>query len=463
MTDHVHGPTYDEMLDPSLIRPDLRQAALAAKAEGRELDPVNLFNITWKDEHGRPRFVVLPKALTGVDAPIAVMYGREFPTGSHKVGATWSITMEAQLSRRILPDRHTCVWPSTGNYGIGGAWVSGRTGYRSLVLLPAEMSEERFRKIAYYGSDFVKTPGCESNVKEIYDECARIRATKPDHVVLNQFEELANYRFHYYVTGNSALEAAAVAGREGVGNGRPAAFVSAMGSSGTIAAGDRMKEVAPGCRIVGVEPVQCPTLFDNGFGGHDIQGIGDKHVTWIHNVMNMDMMVCIDDMEAKQGLQLLTDPVGTAYLRERAGLDEPTLHQLSTLFGISGVCNILASIKAAKAYGFGKDDLIVTVATDSIDRYHTVMAQLDQAFGKLDATEARVRHVAIFLKQKTDYVQEGTLEARRRWHNLKYYTWIEQQGKTVDELRAQAGQEWWQAERARIPAIVRQAREARGF
>lgn len=463
MTAQVHGPTYDEMLDPTTIQPDLRRAALAARTEGRELDPVNLYNITWKDDEGRPRFVVLPKALTGVDAPIAVLYGREFPTGSHKVGATWSITQEAQLTGRIDPARHVCVWPSTGNYGIGGAWVSGRTGFRSLVLLPMEMSEERFRKIAYYGSDFVKTPGCESNVKEIYDECARIRAARPDHVILNQFEALANYRFHYHVTGNSALEVAALAGSEGHGNGRPAAFVSAMGSSGTIAAGDRMKEVCPDCRIVGVEPVQCPTLFDNGFGGHDIQGIGDKHVTWIHNVMNMDLMVCIDDIESKQGLQLLTDAVGVGYLREHLGLDEGTLGRLATLFGISGVCNILASIKTVKAYGFGADDLVVTVATDAIDRYPSVMQKLDDQFGRMDATEARVRHVSIFLKQKTDFVQEGTLQNRRRWHNLKYYTWVEQQGKTVDELRAQAGQEWWQAERARVPEIVKQAREARGF
>ena len=463
MTKLVFGPTYEEMLHPSTIRADIRESALSAASEGRELDPVNLYNITWRGADSRPYFLILPKELTGVDAPIALMYSKDFPTGSHKVGATYSITMESQLSGRIVPGAQVCVWPSTGNFGIGGAWVSGRMGYKSLVLLPEMMSEERFKRIADYGSDFIRTPGCESNVKEIYDECARIRATRPDHLVLNQFEETANYRFHYYVTGNTAVEVAALAKADGVGDGRVAAFVSSMGSAGTIAAGDRAKEANPNCRIVGVEPVQCPTLYENGFGGHDIQGIGDKHVTWIHNVMNMDMMACTDDMESKQALQLLTDPAGQAYLADKVGIKAETVSLMSRIFGISGVTNVLAAIKAAKAYQFGPKDLVVTVATDAIDRYYSVMAQLDAAYGKLDVNEARVRHVSIFEKQKTDYVQEGTQAARRRWHNLKYYTWIEQQGKDVKDLNAQASQDWWQAERDLIPSVVAKQKEARGF
>jgi cysteine synthase len=459
----VFGPTYEEMLHPDRVRPDIREAALKAARDGDELDPINLYNITWKDATNRPYFLVLPPELTGVEAPIAVMYSKDFPTGSHKVGATYSIAMESQLSGRIVPGEQVCVWPSTGNFGIGGAWVSGRMGYSSLVLLPEMMSEERFKRIARYGSDFIKTPGCESNVKEIYDKCAEIRATRPDHDVLNQFEELANYRFHSHVTGNTAVEVARLAAAEGHGDGRVAAFISSMGSSGTIAAGDRCKEVHPECRIVGLEPVQCPTIYENGFGGHDIQGIGDKHVTWIHNTRNMDAIICIDDMESKQGLQLLTDPAGKEYLATQAGIDEATVELMSQFFGISGVCNVLGAIKAAKAYGLGSKDLIVTVATDAIDRYHSVMGQLDEAFGKVDACEARVRHVSLFLRQKTDYVQEGTSEARRRWHNLKYYTWVEQQGKTVEQLNAQASQSWWRDQRAQTPEVDRLQREARGF
>jgi cysteine synthase len=459
----VYGPTYDEMLDPSLMPKDKRAQALAAVDEGRHLDPINLFNITWKDRQGRPRFVLLPQALTGVEAPICVLTGRFFPTGSHKVGATYSIAMESQLEGRIVPGQHTCVWPSTGNFGIGGAWVAPRMGYKSLVLLPAEMSRERFERIASYGSDYIATPGCESNVKEIYDACKEM-ARRPGHVVLNQFQETANYRFHYHVTGNSALDAARLLQGQGVGRGHAAAFISAMGSSGTIAAGDRLKDDDRRCLIVGLEPVQCPTLYENGFGGHDIQGIGDKHVTWIHNVMNMDALMCIDDMECKLGLQALAEAPGQEYLVQDLGVAAEQAATLGVTFGISGVCNILGAIKTARHYRLGKDDLIVTVATDSLDRYPSVLAQLTAAHGKpMTRACAASRHKRIFLNQKTDWVQEGTVHNRRRWHNLKYYTWVEQQGKTVAELNAQASQEWWQAERARIPEIVNRQKAARGF
>ncbi|HHY93946.1 MAG TPA: pyridoxal-phosphate dependent enzyme [Firmicutes bacterium] len=458
---YVYGPTFEEMLYPDRIPADIRARALRAKQE-EPLDPINLFNITWKDPQGHVNYVVLDKALTGVDANIVVLYGKEFPTGSHKVGATYSVAMEKQLLGEIVPGEHTLVWPSTGNYGIGGAWVGPRLGYDSLVLLPAEMSQERFERIASYGARYIKTPGCESNVKEIYDKCKEL-AQDPQNRILNQFEVMGNYQFHYFVTGNSALEVIGELAARGVGNGRVSAYVSAMGSAGTIAAGDRLKQAFYECRIVGLEPIQCPTLFLNGYGGHDIQGIGDKHVTWIHNVMNMDAMMCIDDIESKKGLQLLTDPAGVQYLIDEAGVKAEDARKWSQIFGISGVCNVLGAIKTAKYYGMGSRDNIVTIATDAIDRYHSVMAAMARQYGTMDRTRAAVYLESVFHGVKTDWVQEGTWETRQRWHNLKYYTWVEQQGKTVEELNAQKNQDWWIAYQEQVPEFDRMLRQARGF
>jgi len=455
----ILGPTFEEMLHPQTIAPDIHRRALAARASD-PLDPINLFNITWRDPQGRIYYHVLPKELTGVDAPIVVLYARDFPTGSHKVGAAYSVLIEKQLFGEVDPYVHTLVWPSTGNYGIGGAWVGCRMGFKSVVVLPEGMSQERFRQIESYGATVIKTPGSESNVKEIYDKTWELRQD-PNVRILNQFEVMGNYRFHYHVTGNTIVELAAELAARGIGNGRVAAFTSAMGSAGTIAAGDRLKQVWPEHKIVGLEPIQCPTLYSNGYGSHDIQGIGDKHVTWIHNVLNMDALMCLDDVECKKGLQLLTEEAGWRTLH-RHGVPEASVQKMATIFGISGVCNVLGAIKTAKFYGFGPRDLIVTICTDAIDRYHSVMADLTRRYGFMDDTEAAVRLVSIFHHQKSDWIREGTREARRQWHNLKYYTWIEQQGKTVAELDAQLDPEWWLRHQEMVGEIDRRLKEARG-
>ena len=442
MKKFVIGPTFEEMLHPEKIDSRIRQKALKTLKED-PLDPINLFNITWKDANNNIYYVILPRELTGVDSNIIVLYSKDFPTGSHKVGATYSVIMEKQLTGEVDPSIHTLVWPSTGNYGIGGAWVGCRMGFRSIVILPELMSQERFDLIKYYGADLIKTPGCESNVKEIYDKCWELRHKDPNIRILNQFEVMGNYRFHYYVTGNTIVELVKQLAKSGIGNGRVGAVVSAMGSAGTIACGDRVKQEFYEAKIVGLEPIQCPTLYWNGYGGHDIQGIGDKHVTWIHNVMNMDAIMCIDDMECKKGLQLLTDPVGMEFLANDVGIPEETVKKMSEIFGISGVCNVLGAIKTAKFYNFTEKDNIITIATDAIDRYHSVMKQLDEQFGKMDRCEAKSRFVSIFQNVKLDWISEGTREARNRWFNLKYYTWVEQQGKTIEELNAQRSQSWW--------------------
>ena len=448
----ITGPTFEEMLHPGKIAPRIRKQALAA-ATADPLDPINLYNITWRSPVGKTYAYVVPKALTGVDAPIVVLYSKDLPTGSHKVGAAYSVLIDKELFGEVDPSIHTLVWPSTGNYGIGGGYVGCRMGFDSIVILPAGMSKERFERIQSYGARIIATPGCESSVKEIYDKCKELKAQDPERIrILNQFEVFGNYRFHYYVTGNTIVELAAELAAQGIGKGRVAAFCSAMGSGGTIAAGDRLKQVWPEHKIVGLEPIQCPTLFNNGYGDHDIQGIGDKHVTWIHNVYNMDALMCLDDVECKKGLQLLTEEPGWRVLAD-AGVSQEDIQLMSTTFGISGVCNVLGAIKTAKFYGLGKDDVVVTILTDAVDRYHSVMAQMTATYGKMGKVEAQVRLESIFHGQRLDWILEGTREARARWHNLKYYTWIEQQGKTVAELNAQRHQEYWLAEQARIAEI----------
>ncbi len=449
----IIGPTFEEMLHPNQIDPQVRRQALDMMTRD-PLDPINLYNITWRDANNRIYYETLPRELTGVDAPIVVLYAKDFPTGSHKVGAAYSVLVEKELSGQVDPRIHRLVWPSTGNYGIGGAWVGCRMNFDSIVILPEEMSRERFEMIRSYGASLYLTPGCESNVKEIYDKTRELENADPEHIrILNQFEVMGNYRFHYHVTGNTIVELAAELEAQGIGNGKIAAYTSAMGSAGTIAAGDRLKQVWPDHKIVGIEPVQCPTLYWNGYGGHDIQGIGDKHVTWIHNVFNMDAIMCVDDVESKMGLQLLTEKAGWKTMIDRYGLPENSVLKMAQIFGISGVCNVLGAIKTAKFYNLGRNDVIVTICTDAIDRYRSVMAQMTATFGAMDETEAAVRLVSIFHKQKLDWIQEGTRQAHNRWHNLKYYTWIEQQGKTIAELNAQRGQDYWEMQQARVAEV----------
>lgn len=458
----VWGPTFEEMLHPESIKGDIRKKALEA-AKNSPLDPINLFNINWTDNKGDFCYMVIPKELTGVDANIIVLYGKDFPTGSHKVGATYSVVLEKQLSGEIHPNEDTLIFPSTGNYGIGGSWTGPRMGYSTKVILPELMSKERFQKISFYGADYIKTTGGESSVKEIYDKCWELKRENPKNKILNQFESFGNYLFHYHVTGNTISEVAKLLHAQGIGNGRVSAFISSMGSSGTIASGDRLKQLYSEAKTIGLEPIKCPTIYNNGYGDHDIQGIGDKHVTWIHNVMNMDAIMCIDDIECKKGLQLLTDEVGKEYFSKELNISIEKVNKLSEILGISGVCNLIGAIKTAKYYELTNKDNIFTICTDTIDRYYSTMEELTQKFGKMNKTEAAVRYNSIFQNVKLDYVEEGTFKNRKRWHNLKYYTWVEQQGKTVEELDAQKSQDYWIEKQSRGEIIDKKLKEVRGF
>ena len=438
MTKLVFGPTYEEMLHPETIRADVREAALAAAREGRELDPVNLYNITWRGADSRPHFLVLPKELTGVDAPIALMYSKDFPTGSHKVGATYSIAMESQLSGRIVPGGQVCVWPSTGNFCRGGAFDRALLGCTAVAILPEEMSPERFAWLKEIGAEVIATPGCESNVKEIYDKCWEIKRTRPDCVIFNQFEEFGNPIWHYHLTGGIIEE---IYDRIKAPDSRLGAFVTATGSAGTIAAGDYLRKRFPLLRVVATEALQCPTLLQNGFGGHRIEGIGDKHVPWVHNVRNTDMVSAIDDERCMRLLRLFNEPAGHAFL-ERQGIAPALVEQLP-LLGISGICNLVAAIKTARYYEMDGRDVIFLPMTDSAELYQSRLVEQREQHGSYSDGQAGMAFARDLEGIATDNLRELSFFDRKALHNLKYFTWVEQQERDVEELRQLWDPDFW--------------------
>ena len=360
------GPTYEEMLHPQKINPEIREKALGA-AQTDEMDPINLFNITWKDEMGKVRKIVLPKELTGVAANIVVMLGTYFPSGSHKVGPAYATLIEGCVDGEIIPGEHTILGPSTGNFGIGVAYICRLMGYQAIVIMPDNMSRERYERIRKYGAELDLTPGTESDVILTLQRTYALKKN-PRNKPLAQFELMPNYRFHRHVTGNSAVEAV-----QDIGNGRIACFTSAPGSAGTIAAGDQIKSVFPEAKVVALEPYECSTLATGGKGQHRIEGIGDKMCTLIHNVLTTDFVTLIDGDDCVRGLELLH---GGAGVLVKAGIKAEMADSLRDLFGVSGICNILGAIKMAKYLRLGPDDNVVTIATDGMDRYNSVLSDL---------------------------------------------------------------------------------------
>jgi cysteine synthase len=435
-------PTFRQLRDPGLI-PD----AVKQKLKGVglwDVNPVNLFRITWKNDlktglYGKVNFVEIPPAITGVNARIIGLTGKYFPTGAHKVGAAFGCLVPRLVSGQFDPEIHKAVWPSTGNYCRGGAFDCALLHCAAIAILPEEMSRERFEWLKEIGAQVIATPGCESNVKEIYDKCWELRKD-PANIIFNQFDEFGNSIFHYNVTGPAIEEVFA-----GLGDARlrPAAFISATGSAGTIAAGDFLKKKHPGLRIVATEALQCPTLLMNGFGGHRIEGIGDKHVPWVHNVRNTDAVAAIDDEDCMRVLRLFNEPAGREYLAT-LGADTGSLESLS-LLGISSICNLLAAIKTAKHFDLDERDAIFTVFTDSTDLYKSRLDQLRKERGTYRLVDAAKDHAGPVAHQGIENFKELTYPDRKAIHNLKYYTWVEQQGKTAEELRQQWDPEYWRA------------------
>ncbi len=428
-------PTFSQQKDPSLIPGKIKDKL---KDIGLwEIHPLNLFRITWKNEpkekgglFGEVNHIEIPKEITGVDTRIVMIVGKWFPTGAHKVGAAYGCLAPQIITGGFDPTYHKAVWPSTGNYCRGGAFDSKLMGTDSVAILPEEMSKERFDWLRdEIGSEVIATPGCESNVKEIYDACWEIRRTRPDCVIFNQFEEFGNPTWHYHVTGNALEEAFQLIRNE---NSRIAAYVSATGSAGTIAAGDYLRTISPHLKVVASEALQCPTLLNNGFGGHRIEGIGDKHVPWVHNVKNTDMVTAIDDEDCMRLFRLFNEKEGQAYLRS-IGLDETEIQKLP-LLGISCIANMLSAIKTAKYYEMNGDDVILTVATDSAELYHSRLEELNESAGPYTEKQAIKDFEKCLMGCTTDHLKELGYYDRKAIHNLKYFTWVEQQGKEVGEL-----------------------------
>lgn len=433
-------PTFAQMQNPDLIPQKIKDQLTDVGLW--DINPLNLFRITWRNnpvekggdgKFGDVNFIEIPSELSGVKARIIVLTGKWFPTGCHKVGASFGCLAPRLVTGQFDPTYHKAVWPSTGNYCRGGAYNSALLACNSIAILPAEMSKERFDWLKQVAGEVIATPGCESNVKEIFDKTWELRTTREDVMIFNQFEEMGNSLWHYQVTGKAIYDAVeSIRGQKGHFAG--ACFTS--GSAGTMSAGDYLKEQYPDSKLAVGEALQCPTLLNNGFGGHRIEGIGDKHVPWIHNVKNTDMVIAIDDEDSQKLLRLFNEPEGQKYLVEQMGVSADFIDKLS-LLGISGIANVLCCIKMAKYYELTEDDIVATVGTDSAVMYQSRIKELQDADGQYTPCMAAADYAEHMLGVRTDSMEELTYEARKRVHNLKYYTWVEQQGKTVDELNAQ--------------------------
>jgi cysteine synthase len=429
-------PTFAEMRDPARI--DSAVASALPDVDMQALDPLNLFRITWHNDpesggFGPVNAVELPSALTGVPARIVGLIGEYFPTNAHKVGAAFGCLVPRLVSGEFDPTTHRAVWPSTGNYCRGGAFDSALLGCQAVAILPEEMSRERFEWLEGIGAEIIRTPGSESNVKEIFDACWEIRKTRPECVIFNQFEESGNYLWHCGVTGPAAQSVFERIARDGD---RLAGWVGATGSAGTLATGDYLKTLHSDLCVTAAEALQCPTLLYGGFGSHRIEGIGDKHVPWIHNVRNTDVVTAIDDEAVMQLFRLFNEPAGHDALLRR-GLPDAAVGQLP-LLGLSSICNLLAAIKTAKHHELDEHDVLVTSFTDSMHLYRSRLTELE-AVGA-----------------DTDHLNELADVDRLRIHNLKYFTWVEQQGRTVEELDALWSPSYWTDLAAQLPEWDRQ-------
>lgn len=432
-------PTFKQMVDPSTVPASIK--AKLAKTGLWDVNPVNLYRITWHNEpkekgglFGGVNYIELPKKLTGVKARIFCLVGKYFPTGAHKVGATYSCLAPALATGNFDAQNQQAVWPSTGNYCRGGAYNSALLGCKSIAILPAEMSQERFNWLKTVAGEVIATPGCESNVKEIFDKCHELDEERGKHIVIfNQFEQFENYLWHYTVTGAAIEE---IIKKNKIKAENVFGYASSTGSGGTLAAGDRLKKDFPGLKIAAGEAKQCPTLLRNGFGGHRIEGIGDKHVPWIHNVKNTDMICAIDDQDCIDIYRLFNEPAGIEYLTKTVGLSKKQIEDLQYM-GISGIGNTLSAIKMAKYYELEDDDCLFTICTDSSVMYKSRLAEQNEIQGEFTAdTAARVFSGSLLHQSIQDALELGYYD-RLRIHNLKYYTWVEQQGKTYEEINKQ--------------------------
>ena len=450
---HIILPTYKQMRNPELIPEKINEKL---KNIGLwDLNSLNLFRITWKNEpqkfgggFGDVNFLELPPELTGVKARIIMLVGKFFPTGAHKVGATFGPLVEKLISGSFDPTQQKALWPSTGNYCRGGAYDSYLLGCDSIAVLPEGMSKERFDWLHKVGAEVFATPGTESNVKEIYDKVKELLAQRGDEIVnLNQFDEIGNALWHYAVTGPAIEEVFnSVKNKDN----RFSALFLTQGSAGTLGSADYLRKLHPEFKVCAGEALQCPTLLQNGFGEHRIEGIGDKHVPWIHNIKNMDMVAGIDDNPNMRIMRLFNEEAGKEFLKKEIKINPELVDKLD-LLGISSIANLMGSIKMAKYYEMDENDVIFTVATDSMELYQSRLAEEKEKHGNFDNRSAAVSFDADLMKINIDNIIEMNYYEKKRMHNLKYFTWIEQQGKTVEELNAQwYDNNYWKSHYAKV-------------
>lgn len=447
-------PTLAQQKDPTLVPGEIQEKLRDIGLW--DMHPLNLYRITWHNEpvpqgglFGGVNFVEFPSSLTGINARVVALVGKWFPTGVHKVGAAFGCLVPRLVTGQFDPTTQKAVWPSTGNYCRGGAYDSRLLGCKSIAILPEGMSRERFEWLEKVADEVIGTPGTESNVKEIFDKCWELRSSGQDLMIFNQFEEMGNYLWHYELTGDALAQVA----RQVMGpKDRLAGFTSSTGSAGTIAAGDFLKQHYPDMKIIASEAQQCPTMLNNGFGAHRIEGIGDKHIPWVHNVRNTDFVTAIDDNAVVNLARLFNEPTGKEYLVS-SGVDESLVSHLD-LLGFSGIANVLSAIKFAKYNELTENDVVLTLLTDSMDLYHSRLKEMREEYGEYSRQNAIADDARYLKGQAVDYMQELGYWDRKRIHNLKYYTWVEQQGKTYEEINAQwEDPEYWKEIQEQAPEI----------
>jgi len=431
-------PTYEEMREPEKvpqkIKEELKNIGLW------DTHPRNLFRITWKNEPKKfgggfdgVNFIEFPKEVTGVKSRIVMLIGKWFPTGSHKVGATFGPLVSKLITGEFDPTKHKALWPSTGNYCRGGVYDSNLLGCKSIAVLPEGMSRERFEWLKSMGAEIYPTPGSESNVKEVFDKSEELKKLYPDEVVvLNQFDDFGNPIWHYAVTGPAMEEVFYKIKKE---NDKISGLFLTQGSAGTLGSGNYLKEKFPNIKIAAGEALQCPTLLLNGYGVHRIEGIGDKHVPWVMDIKNLDVVVDIDDEDCIRILRLFNEENGKKFLRN-INIPEEFINNLE-LLGISSIANLIGSIKISKYFGFKENDIVITVATDSMELYKSRIIELQEERGVYSLNQAEKDFEKVLISQDTNWMLELSYYDKRRIHNLKYFTWVEQRGKSVEELEEQ--------------------------
>lgn len=449
----LYGPTYAEMRNPARLSPQFRLHA-ASLRERNPLHKDNLFNIHWRNEAGGVSAVLVPHAITGLEAILVVLTGSSFPSGSMKVGPAYAMLMERELLREIRPGQATVVAPSTGNFGIGAAWVSRVKGYAARVVMPAGMSRERYALIEQFGAATDLTPGSEADVNLTLQRTRDRYANRPDCVVLGQFSDMANYRFHRHVTAQACRDALQAFGL-------PTAdlFVSAPGSAGTLAAGEGLRETWPDIKIAAVEPEECATLTHGGRGSHVVEGIGDQMVTLIHNVDATDLVVRVPGDLTLRGTAVFS--ASTTALMDLFGIEPQVAARLQGCFGPSGICNLMGAVQASRHLALGPDQTVITIATDGGDRYGSVLASLTGGRGQVPAAEMAVWWSDILSLQPERQVL-SLADGRRhdRLHAMKKDTW-QQYGVDPDRIDAMRAPTFWDAEYARIEELDRQWRDLR--